>query len=314
MGNIFDKSIESISPSQLYNIQNDLTSHFVIFDLRSVDDFNTAHIDLALNSSNPIEMKNIVLESYYTQSILYFSGDDFQYDIIIKEYAKLITKQNKLNHSILLLRDGYSSYSSMFPYMCSNSCFYMEGRLFPSNIEENVFLSNFGVASSKDILHILGITHVLNCTVDCPFADEVVESGNNYVSQHSTENDMLTIEKYFKTSSANISVQIEKLRIPIVDEKDQQLLVYFDNAINFIEGALLHNHQAIPANEHHRPHKVLIHCKHGQSRSATIAAAWLIKCKEYSADNALKYLKTCRPKVRPNEGFVRQLEIFANEL
>lgn len=112
MGNIFDKSIaeiESISPSQLYNIQNDLTSHFVIFDLRSVDDFNTAHIDLALNSSNPIEMKNIVLESYYTQSILYFSGDDFQYDIIIKEYAKLITKQNKLNHSILLLRDGYSS-------------------------------------------------------------------------------------------------------------------------------------------------------------------------------------------------------------
>jgi hypothetical protein len=35
----------------------------------------------------------------------------------------------------------------------------------------SIYLSNFGVAGNVAVLHLLGITHVLNCTQDCPFAD-----------------------------------------------------------------------------------------------------------------------------------------------
>ena len=52
---------------------------------------------------------------------------------------------------------------------------------------------------------------------------------------------------------------------------------------------------------------VLVHCHAGVSRSASIIIYFLMKVKGWSYATALSYLRTYRPIVNPNPGFVRQL-------
>lgn len=55
---------------------------------------------------------------------------------------------------------------------------------------------------------------------------------------------------------------------------------------------------------------VLVHCEVGISRSAFIVAAYLMRRYRWSVDKALTHIRSCRPTVQPNDGFVRQLMIF----
>ena len=57
---------------------------------------------------------------------------------------------------------------------------------------------------------------------------------------------------------------------------------------------------------------VLVHCEFGVSRSATIVTAFLMQSKGWSFEQGLRFLKTRRPKVKPNLGFrevLSQLEL-----
>lgn len=56
--------------------------------------------------------------------------------------------------------------------------------------------------------------------------------------------------------------------------------------------------------------RVLVHCQKGMSRSASIAAAFLIAHRNMSLDDALRTLKSRRAIVAPNRGFLRQLRFF----
>jgi len=86
--------------------------------------------------------------------------------------------------------------------------------------------------------------------------------------------------------------------IDITDEEHSDLLSSLPTALHFIEDC-------------HRDHgRVLVHCRHGVSRSATVVIAWIMKHKEMSVDNALAMVQSIRPQVKPNNGFMRQLMLF----
>jgi len=56
---------------------------------------------------------------------------------------------------------------------------------------------------------------------------------------------------------------------------------------------------------------VLVHCRHGQSRSATVVAAYLIANKICGGvEEAMDFLKEKRPRVNPNDGFMEQLRKY----
>ena len=55
--------------------------------------------------------------------------------------------------------------------------------------------------------------------------------------------------------------------------------------------------------------KIVIHCVAGVSRSAAIIAAWLI-LKGDSLNDALEKIKISRPWIRPNPGFMKQLQDY----
>jgi hypothetical protein len=55
----------------------------------------------------------------------------------------------------------------------------------------------------------------------------------------------------------------------------------------------------------------LVHCKAGVSRSTLIIAAYLIKSQRLSAEDAIAWIKTRRPHIAPNIGFIQALIEYA---
>lgn len=86
--------------------------------------------------------------------------------------------------------------------------------------------------------------------------------------------------------------------VPIFDMEDEDILSYFEFAIDFIERVQARNG------------KVLVHCAAGVSRSATIVCCYLMKAFSLSSRQAIETLKRVRPIIQPNLGFEQQLYLF----
>lgn len=55
---------------------------------------------------------------------------------------------------------------------------------------------------------------------------------------------------------------------------------------------------------------VLVHCKMGISRSASTVIAYAMKQHHWSLDTALTYVRDRRSIIKPNEGFMKQLQTY----
>ena len=95
---------------------------------------------------------------------------------------------------------------------------------------------------------------------------------------------------------------IEWHRLVIDDEPLEDIINYFDLAAIIIASAVS-NKQPI-----------LIHCAAGVSRSATLVAAYLIKIHGATPEYAIKLIKSKRPCIEPNNGFMDQLQEYYNSL
>ena len=82
--------------------------------------------------------------------------------------------------------------------------------------------------------------------------------------------------------------------INIMDIDSENIIKYFGECINFIEGG----------------EKVFVHCAAGQSRSATIVIAYIMWKKKMTFDKAYNFVKQKRPNIYPNFGFRQQLQMF----
>ncbi|OMJ73005.1 hypothetical protein SteCoe_28409 [Stentor coeruleus] len=78
----------------------------------------------------------------------------------------------------------------------------------------------------------------------------------------------------------------------IIDDESEDILKYFNTCIDFIGN-----------------NRTLVFCTAGRSRSATIVAAYLMKNMGLTLQEAIYTIKKVR-KVRPNNGFMKQLEAW----
>ncbi|QQP41970.1 Uncharacterized protein FKW44_016494, partial [Caligus rogercresseyi] len=90
----------------------------------------------------------------------------------------------------------------------------------------------------------------------------------------------------------------EYRNIRVFDEEATDLLKYFDETYRFVRKA------------QDAQGKVLIHCKMGISRSATLTMAYLMKDYEMSLTEVMILVGERRAIINPNEGFIKQLVTY----
>lgn len=94
----------------------------------------------------------------------------------------------------------------------------------------------------------------------------------------------------------------ETIQIAVEDRVSSKLYVYFDLIADKIQ------HVELTGG------KILVYCRAGMSRSASLCIAFFMKYHGLSFDAAFMYVKDRRPIIHPNIGFLRQLRDYEQKL
>lgn len=90
--------------------------------------------------------------------------------------------------------------------------------------------------------------------------------------------------------------------ILLYDLDSSNLLDHWESTFKFIEDA-----RKIGG-------RVLVHCKMGISRSGSTVCAYLMKQYGWDLEASLSHVQKCRPIANPNDGFIKQLQIYQGML
>ena len=94
----------------------------------------------------------------------------------------------------------------------------------------------------------------------------------------------------------------DTIQIAVEDRVSAKLNIYFDLIADKIQQV------------HSGGGKILIYCRAGQSRSATLCIAYFMKYHDMTYEQAFQYVKYRRPIIHPNLGFVSQLREYERKL
>jgi hypothetical protein len=139
-----------------------------------------------------------------------------------------------------------------------------------------LFLGGNMAAEDVESLRQKGITYVLNTAKECVPSAAV--------------------------QSAGLSGEIVYLKCDLLDRSSEDLGCFLSQAFAFIEEA----RKACG--------KVLVHCRHGVSRSASLVIAYLMSCHDMHLRAAYNFVKGARPEICPNLGFLLVLENMQDQL
>uniref|UniRef100_A0A182SR61 protein-serine/threonine phosphatase n=1 Tax=Anopheles maculatus TaxID=74869 RepID=A0A182SR61_9DIPT len=90
--------------------------------------------------------------------------------------------------------------------------------------------------------------------------------------------------------------------VRVYDDEKTDLLRHWDNTFKFISRAKMEGS------------KVLVHCKMGISRSASVVIAYAMKANGWNFEHALRHVKEKRNCIKPNKNFLMQLETYQGML
>ena len=112
------------------------------------------------------------------------------------------------------------------------------------------------------------------------------------------EHNIDTIVSAFLGSVANYPYDFNYERAKLRDVEDEDILTEFERLVPVIHKDLINGKS------------VLCHCHFGRSRSASIVAAYLIRYKDMTTDDAIQFIQSKRSQVNINSGYVEQLRIY----
>jgi dual specificity phosphatase 12 len=99
-----------------------------------------------------------------------------------------------------------------------------------------------------------------------------------------------------------LGLEDSHLFVDLKDSKDVKIQQFFNEVHEFIDKAI------------DNKENVLVHCKGGMSRSASMLCSYLMRKFSLSFDEAYKILKERRPIVDINEGFQNELRDYQKQL
>ncbi|KAI0780479.1 protein-tyrosine phosphatase-like protein, partial [Trametes elegans] len=150
----------------------------------------------------------------------------------------------------------------------------------PTEIIPGLYVGDLAAAESPQVLAALGITHILSAM------------SGHVASPHPSTLPHLPPH-----------VSLQRLQLPLQDSPFSELAAFLPRATAWIAAALREPGA-----------RVLVHCVQGVSRSASVAAAFLVAHYACTPEHAVQLVQAKRPCAQPNPGFVAQLAEFAQSL
>ena len=141
-----------------------------------------------------------------------------------------------------------------------------------------IFLASHTQAKDADLIRRHNITHVLVCGPDYELSTPFVR-GTFECEAHQLE--------------------LQYTRLPFEDDDCEDILSHIPAALDLVDSVLA---QAGT--------NILVHCRAGVSRSASICCAIVARDRKLSAESAIAHVKARRSCVCPNAGFREQLGDF----
>ena len=195
-------------------------------------------------------------------------------------------------------------------------------RLIRSTLKEVMMVLDLDVVTSKDIRKKVEVDLGMDLTSFKSFIDEEMLTilgqmdGASYIFDHvylGSEWNAANMEELQRNGVGHIlnvtreidnffPGQFEYLNIRVYDDEATELLKHWDRTFKFISRAL------------DAGSKVLVHCKMGVSRSASVVVAYAMKAYDWDLAKALHHVKMRRSCVKPNASFMEQLKIYAGIL
>lgn len=175
------------------------------------------------------------------------------------------------------------------------------GELIPNKL----YLGNAVSAENEEWILDAKITGVVNCTPDIPcYFERDNSSASRQNNSSDPEGEDGQVISYENSSGECVIAHPhpEYLRIPVCDSVNDSLCKYFPSAAEFIG-----RHIAAGGT-------VLVHCREGKSRSATIAAMYLMKAKKMKLKEALEFISENAWTPSINLTFLKELMGFEVEL
>ncbi|BFZ01017.1 hypothetical protein BsWGS_04056 [Bradybaena similaris] len=131
------------------------------------------------------------------------------------------------------------------------------------------------------------------------YLGDIWHSSQRQLLQHLGITAMLNVssscENFFQSHFRYMNIQVN-------DTMDADLLSWFPKIIEFIDSVA------------QQQGKVLVHCRAGVSRSATVCIAYLMQKQQMSLDAAFEFVVSRRPIIDPNLNFIQQLQRFEASL
>ncbi|KAM9988703.1 hypothetical protein ACTFIY_004760 [Dictyostelium cf. discoideum] len=166
----------------------------------------------------------------------------------------------------------------IIPQSILNNCINNNNNNNKINYESiNLYIGSQDAAFNKSDLQLKNIKSILNVGIGI--------------------NNLFTKEN----SDINDGFIINYCNVEIYDDVNYNIIEKFDKCFEFIDSNIENN-------------GILVHCNAGVSRSATILISYLMKKLKTPLSLSLEILKSSRPQCKPNQGFLKQLEIFEKEL
>ena len=127
-----------------------------------------------------------------------------------------------------------------------------------------------------------------------------ISSASNREALH--EHNIETIISVILGSVASFPYDFNYERSDLRDTEDEDIITEFYRIVPII-------HEELSKGK-----SVLVHCIWGKSRSCSFVAAYLIKYKHFTTDQALDFIKQKRCQICPNANYVRQLRQYEGEM
>ncbi|XP_071446380.1 protein phosphatase Slingshot [Hetaerina americana] len=172
------------------------------------------------------------------------------------------------------------------------TCKWLRGRL-----EEmlGVHLSEYKAFIDEEMLTILGQMDAATPVFDHVYLGSEWNASNLEELQKNGIGHILNVTREIDNFFPGV---FDYLNVRVYDDEKTDLLKHWDNTFRYITRAKKDGS------------KVLVHCKMGVSRSASVVIAYAMKAYDWDLKTAVEHVKQKRSCIKPNAAFMAQLETY----